>query len=246
MGEDIKEFVKYFIGGEIVKKIFTSLGEKVGEKVIKKVENQLNKFFSLDESGKGLGDEILFTSAVCQLSDDEAEKISLFEDEVSKKTKEEIKSLTGLEVDGIRLLTALRVFVAFVLKDAARQVKVTDKTDVKKPLEESYLKFDYTITSKFFRCLLSKNTTDERIKFLYNRSVFSTVTIKKQSEAEEFFSEAKDTAKKATETVIGTTIEIAKKIAESAKTNSADIDIGGKAKSFRERAQDYYNSAPIK
>lgn len=216
--------------GELIK----SSSEKAG----KKIAVHLDKVLGLDQGGKGLGDEILFTNAISQLSVDESEQIRKFEAELSVKTKEEVKKLISLEVaDGIRLLTCLRVFVAYLLRDTAKQMKEINKAGKDKTVEEAYLKFDYSATTSFIKCLLSVSTTDEKIKFLYNRSIFSTIEKeKKPSPAAEFFASAKEKATK----VAGEAAEAVKK---SAKKNADDINFGEKAKSFRARAEEYYNNS---
>lgn len=168
--------------GELITEIFGELAGlftanklgwfgKVASKVVTNqafqgvVAKKTGQFFGLvDESGKTLEEELLTVDLVNFLQ------------QTGSQVDDFISQLCATE-RGKERATAFRVFLASGLKNGSRQIKefVLNPANPKKPTEVSRIQLNLEWGKQFIERLLAKNTLEERIQYLDNQGVFSTM-----------------------------------------------------------------------
>jgi hypothetical protein len=153
---------------------FHSVVDSIGglhQKLPESIRQKIPEFFGqIDSSGKTLEEELLVTdlinnSATATLGP----KIDSFIMELQKQERGEEKA------------TAFRVFLASgIKKNSHKQSFSVPNPDGKgNPIQETHLVLDLEWGKKFAEELFAKETFADRIKFLENRGVFSTMKKKK-------------------------------------------------------------------
>ncbi len=192
--------------GELVTEIFGELAGlfaasklgwfgKVASKVVTNqafqgaVSKKVGQVFGVvDESGKTLEEELL------------TEDLVNFLDKVGAEVDDFISQLNKDPERGKEKVVAFRVYLASGLKKGAQQVKEFVPKPGGKPTEVIRTQLDLEWGQKFINRLLAKPTFEERIQFLEDRGVFSTM--KKAPKSHPKVETIKEFAAKAGATVV--------------------------------------------
>lgn len=210
--------------GNLAGKVITN--QKVKDFVGKKAEEL---FGQVDESGKTLEEELLTIDLINFLAQVGPE-VDSFIAELRKQERGEEKVI------------AFRVFLASGIKKGSRQRKdfVLNPDGKGKPSEESYTLLDVKWGESFIKRLLAKKTFEERVLFLEDQGVFSTMKKVAQphpavKKATDFLKKTAGDAFEATKTQSGEIKLSLRENAESQKISSEEAL--KKAKAFYEASK---------
>ncbi|PIR73807.1 MAG: hypothetical protein COU40_00540 [Candidatus Moranbacteria bacterium CG10_big_fil_rev_8_21_14_0_10_35_21] len=208
--------------GDVFKKIGTVIAEKGVDLAGEKISQKLG--LDVDNSGKGLADEIIFTevSLSDKLKPNEKQAIEKFEDYLAKFPEQ-----------GAEKLVAFHVFVAKGADENSKKAKNINK-DAKNSLETAYEIRNINWGVSFLKELLAKTSNKKKIKFLENRGVFSTVS--KPSKIKKKLSELPKKVKDWQEDSLKPAME------ENAENlNQQTLSLKEKAIAFRDRQKNNLN-----
>ncbi|EKE25485.1 MAG: hypothetical protein ACD_5C00141G0001 [uncultured bacterium] len=233
------KFVLEAVGEEMFTNLMKQLAGKITGKVAEKVQKRVEKALGIDteQAGKDISDEIFYSMAVAELSDDQADEVDAFEARLRRADKEKAEALV--------------LFVATIVTKFQKEVKKTTnnkKGESGPSRSESYMDFAKGLEygKKILLALLrvTGSTPDEtfnkRVIFLEGKNVFSLIKAKKgtsefekwlrtaKSSMSSFWEERSDVARSSFEETVTKLEQVA----------AADCD-EVKEKSRRERSTDF-------
>lgn len=185
----------------------------------------------VDESGKTLEEELLTIDLINFLQD-----VGLQVDEFISRLRETER--------GEEKVIAFRVFLASGIKKGSRQIKefIPNPAGGKaKPTEQIYTLLDIKWGEELIKRLLAKPTFGERVKFLEDQGVFSTM--KKKREPSPIVQKVKALGKKSAETLFDTETggELLSKMSDFDKKAASKISVREDKGFFKEA----FGSSPL-
>ncbi|HCP08629.1 MAG TPA: hypothetical protein DIT25_02410 [Candidatus Moranbacteria bacterium] len=199
-----------------VKSIFEKFSARAGDKVEKRLEKALG--IEVEETGKGIGDEIIYLAALQKIDDAEQGKVEEFKSELKKDANA-----------GAKKAEAFVLFIAKGVKAFEKEHKTVSGggKNNKEPRTE-YVHKDLTVgfewSSKFFKRLLSKPDYAKKLRYLEDENVFSLIPLEKT-----------------TPLIIKKASEVFDVAQENAQTNLTDLE--GATKSWADKMKEKYEKS---